>query len=306
MKKLVAILLTLAMLLGVCAMAEGRQLIMKDVVIAANGAVVMDLTGLEAVIDVAAEDGAAGLRLSINGNGNPLGTLAMAVLNEKEALLQVNANGYGVDLTSVQVDMSQVEEMVQQAMANMNSEKIGSVLENYDEIVTDGGVTTLDGVDYQTTLISISEEQMAELVTELPNFTPNANLDNLHASVNGAFYDGEASDIVELAIAFQIDEAAANITVHADHIVGGGENGGNLLMLDIAVEAEDQSFGATATFEAVSGVDGAWLPKELGGAPLLTVDDFSDAEGPVVADIISAGQMMVIGAMGIIAGNAAA
>ena len=302
MKKLLAILLCAVMLLSACALAEGRQITVKNVALTSNGTVALDLSALEAVIDVAAEGEAAGARLDITANGSSLGSVVAALVGQ-EALLQINAmtsSAYALDVSGL--DLSSVTSSVENVMAEDNGAAFDAVLAQLDGIVTDGGVTTLNGMDYQTTLISISEEQMAALIAAAAeqNASVAEQMDGMSVSLSGAYYDAEGSDIVDASMSFDYDGEQMEVGVYAEYTKG--EAGNDLLSLNLTVTADGESFGLNFDVVIANG-DSAWLPTSIGDAVLLSVDEAAAEDGPVMTDLQNLAQSVLLGAMTAISGQ---
>lgn len=297
MKKLFVILLSVMMLLSTCALAEGMQFTLKNVVLETNGEMVLDLTGLEAVAAIAATDGTVGGSLDIYGNGSNLGGVVLAAIG-RQALIQMNGgNSYVVDLP--EVDLSSVKDQIEDATDGKVD--VSELIAKFDGIATDGGVATVNGVEYQTTLIKVSEAQMAELLAKGSEVSDEVeDLEDIAASMEGAFYDGEGSDILDLTINMVANDRPVELSVNVEHTE---DSGAHLVALNLTGWVDDESFGISADVEITETAGESWLPTDIGGAVELSLDELADSDGPLAQDAMAMAQSIAMSALSVVFSN---
>lgn len=239
MKKLLAMLLAALMLISACAVAEeaaGGKLVIRDVVINL-GDETLDLSGVDLTLAMAGDGTQNGVNLVVEAAGASVLNAIAAFDAEKltlraDGISDVYALSYE-DLFNMFVEaaggaeeleafVSGFESGVSAGMSAADGEmpaEVAALVEHAAEIipnsVSDGGTTTIDGVEYTVIEIDISEEQMDVLLDDVAAIADVYAADNLkdsgydscaqlfdeqqlRASVNGAVYAGETDIIASI------------------------------------------------------------------------------------------------------------
>ena len=189
MKKLLAMLMAVLMLISACAMAEaasGGHLIIRDVEIDLGGGETLDLSGVDLTLALAGDDSQGALRVAVDAAGASV-LNAIAALGQEE--LTLRADGIS-DVYSIRYE--DLIAMIQEAAGDVDvSEAFKSgfdagfaagasgevpaevtalcehAVEIFSGALTPAGTETIDGVDYEVYDLAVSEEQMAVLVDDL-------------------------------------------------------------------------------------------------------------------------------------------
>ena len=239
MKKLLAMLLAALMLISACAVAEeaaGGKLVIRDVVINL-GDETLDLSGVDLTLAMAGDGTQNGVNLVVEAAGASVLNAIAAFDAEKltlraDGISDVYALSYE-DLFNMIVEaaggaeeleafVGGFESGVSAGMSAADGEmpaEVAALVEHAAEIipnsVSDGGTTTIDGVEYTVIEIDISEEQMDVLLDDVAAIADVYAADNLkdsgydscaqlfdeqqlRASVNGAVYAGETDIIASI------------------------------------------------------------------------------------------------------------
>ena len=205
MKKVLAMLLAVLMLISACAVAEsvGGQLIVRDALIDLGGGQELDLSGLDLILAVAANDEQAGLRLALEGAGQSA-LNAVAVIGME--MLTFHVDGLS-DVYSISYEdlMAMAEEFGGEIEAPAAFEAGFAVGASVDEMpaelaklvadaseifagsVTYVGTETIDGVEYEAVQISVGEEGMAVLLDDTVVFLDAYGQDGLEGSGYSSF-----------------------------------------------------------------------------------------------------------------------
>lgn len=322
MKKLLAVLLTVVMLLSACAMAEGIQVTVGNIVVCENGQALADLTGFDAMLTFAAEDGLGGVNAHFDLGGTELCNVLLAMIGQ-QVLLEANVSGsqvaaYYLDLNTLMgvlgqnIDLNMIQESIGEALAGDDSpiafpEELAAEL--LAGCISDGGVNQIGGVDYETTLVEISPEQMRtllEAVLEMLVANGNTSLEEaeealealesgeIELSLSGAIYTGSDSGIINMTL--YVDGEDVDDAVAVSFYLDGRESGDGLLFsvsLEAASGDESYSLDLDVSFEKLS--DTSWLPLDVDGAvDILTVEDL---ESELTESFMGVGQTILMGAV---------
>lgn len=281
MKKLLAMLLAVLMLISACAVAEetfGGKLVVRDMVISVDGESALDLSGVDLTLAMAGDDVQSALRLAVDAAGaNVLNAIA-AFDAEK---MTIRADGisdvYSLsyeDLIALieeavgDVDLSEAfmrgfETGVAVGSGAAEGEvpaEISALMEHATEIlpntISDGGTETIDGVEYAVMNIDISEEQMDLLLDDVAAIVDLYAADRLKD--NG--YDNCAQLFDEQQLRMSVDgevcmsdaEIVASINVNA---ITKDETEPETLNIYVDV-TEDAENGAVDVYGVFSEVDG--------------------------------------------------
>ena len=299
MKKILAVLLAMLMLISACAMAEeasGGQLIVRDVVIDMGEGGTLDLSGVDLKLALAGDEAQTALRLALDAAGASVLNV-IAAFDEEQLTLRADgiSDVYALsyeDLFNMIVEAAGGDEELEAFVGGFESgvsagmsaadgempAEVAALVEHAAEIipnsVSDGGTTTIDGVEYTVIEIDISEEQMDVLLDDVAAIADVYAADNLkdsgydscaqlfdeqqlRASVNGAVYAGETDIIASIdlnAITADMSEPET-VGVYAV-ITSDAENG--IVNVDAHFYTGDEDaredFGAlTATYAEIDG-----------------------------------------------------
>ena len=298
MKKLLAMLLAALMLISACAVAEeaaGGKLVIRDVVINL-GDETLDLSGIGLTLAMAGDEAQGALNLAVDAAGTSV-LNAIAAFDAEQLTLRADgiSDVYALsyeDLFNMIVEaaggaeeleafVGGFESGVSAGMSAADGEmpaEVAALVEHAAEIIpnsiSDGGTTTIDGVEYTVIEIDISEEQMDVLLDDVAAIADVYAADNLkesgydsyaqlfdeqqlRVSVNGAVYAGETDIIVSIdmdAITADMSEPET-VGVYAV-ITSDAENGVVDVDAHFYTGAEDarEDFGAlTASYVEMDG-----------------------------------------------------
>ena len=298
MKKLLAMLLAALMLITACAVAEeaaGGKLVIRDVVINL-GDETLDLSGIGLTLAMAGDEAQGALNLAVDAAGTSV-LNAIAAFDAEQLTLRADgiSDVYALsyeDLFNMIVEAAGGDEELEAFVGGFESgvsagmsaadgempAEVAALVEHATEIipnaVSDGGTTTIDGVEYAVIEIDISEEQMDVLLDDVAAIADVYAADNLkesgydsyaqlfdeqqlRVSVNGAVYAGETDIIVSIdmdAITADMSEPET-VGVYAV-ITSDAENGVVDVDAHFYTGAEDarEDFGAlTASYVEMDG-----------------------------------------------------
>ena len=330
MKKLLAILLSVAMLLSACAMAEGFEIGLSNVRLYENGEAIINLSNMAVVLAFAAEDDCGAVDLHFDLNGNVLCDVLLALVGQ-QILMEVNTaeglqGAYYLDLNTVRdmlgdyIDADMIQEAVTETLTGDESPVAGAagILGEYlDGCVIDGGVTEIDGVAYETMLIDISPEQMyalieavMQLLAETGSITLDevdemlAILDEGDIRIDGSILSGDETSMATLTLYMEPHDVN-DMSLTLGCYVQVNDIGNNSYMINVSLEAtaDDQNYGIDFDISALDTGDASWLPSGVGGAvDILAVDDIeAELEGTFAAF----GNAIIFGAMQALLSSAA-
>ena len=317
MKKLLAVLLAAVMLLSASALAESGRVTVKNIVVAADDQYVFDLTGFEAVIEGSVGDESAGLRVDFSANGS-LGGVVAALLGQ-QLLVQFNGAGsniYGMNLADFGIEnaMRSLESIQAAGTGAASAEIVATVSALFEGSVTDGGVTQIEGMDFDTALVEITEDQFDALFQMILEqaaaynsqaYTNDAAelLDKVAVSMSGAIYTNETVKVIDLTAFADMDEEGVQgaVNLYAVYVAEGAEDG-DLLSLAVTVFQGDQAIlGASADFEFAATSDTSWMQLDAGKAvdiqELIAAGEFESTlttEFARLSTVVSTGAMSVI------------
>lgn len=246
MKKLLAMLMAVLMLISACAMAEaasGGHLIIRDVEIDLGGGQTLDLSGVDLTLALAGDDSQGALRVAVDAAG---ASVLNAIASFGTEQLTLRADGIS-DVYSIRYEdlIAMIEEAAGDAdlsaafqsgfdagfAAGASGEvpaEVTALCEHAVEIfsgaLTPAGTEAINGVEYDVYDLTVSEEQMAVLVDDLVVLLDAYGQDglegsgydsyrqmfdeaNLRMSVDGKVNMGETNVIASIDVnAFAADE----------------------------------------------------------------------------------------------------
>ena len=195
MKKFVSVLLCIAMLLTVCAFAEGGELTISNVVVSL-GEEALDFSGIDLRLAAAAGETDGGLRIALGANGEVV-LSGLAVLNEQGVALAMDglSNTYTIsmaDLMAMMAEDPDFQQMMQlmQALDFTEQDLVELVaifetfMANVQASISDTGTEEINGETYQTYAVNFGEEGYDALFGGL------AALLDKHPALVGMIMDG--------------------------------------------------------------------------------------------------------------------
>ena len=281
MKKILALLLSVMMLLTACAVAEGadKHLVLSDIIVAA-GPETLDLTGLNIEFDVADE----GCRLHVDAAGQTYAEIILGLVSNTEAVLKMAglSSGaeavYGIDLSVLAANST---DLLGELTESLNPEDMAALLQAVQSgevsVVQNGANFSIEG-DYEALLANSIAEETAEFdeltcqvngntVTvpagEYAVTTVTLDNDTIIALLNMLYTDGEPTNAGD-----QLAALGAAVTVYAQACKGEHMN---TMELNIGLSTEDGDF--TLSIAVTELVDAEAYAIALG----LNLDDESYA-----------------------------
>lgn len=169
MKKLLSVLICIAMLMTGFAFAEGGKLTISNVSISDNEGNALDLSGIDLSLAAAGDDAGAGLRVAVGANGEDV-LSGVATLSEQGVVLKLDGmkNAYTVSFADVMM-MLMADPEFQQLMQLVSAldfteedlAELMAIMEQfelaYEASITDTGIQEIDGVAYETYAINFPE-----------------------------------------------------------------------------------------------------------------------------------------------------
>ena len=292
MKKILAILLSLTMLLSAFAVAEGGSLAVENVQVSSNGEMLIDLSGLALALAAAQSENGMGLRVALD-YGTDDADEAVAWISDTALALKASflSSAYYMELGSVmdalegEISEDSAEELIQ-TLSEEDAAAIAAIAQAVEEVgqagVTDAGEVEIDGVRYQAVDIDIDAEasgQVMDAVFALLDNHPELLEDSayesfsaLRAEVNpsvsvaGRVCTGENGAIVDLTFGFAVNMLPDGVTLnlYAKSEAGDAE-GDRKIHIVLTVDAMDENI-ALAMDVALAKDEGAWIPGQLGDA----------------------------------------
>ena len=325
MKKLLAILLAAVMLLSACALGEGAQIALRNIVLTEDGEAIADLSGFDAVLAFAMEGDIGGLGLHFDLNGTELAGAVLAMVGQ-QVLLEINSgsavSAYYLDLTELlgvlgaQINMQTLLESFTFTLGSedMDLGDFGTQMEAIlGECIADGGVTEISGEEYNVLLVDIEPEQMQALIEwamqmavesgsssieEVEEVMEALKEAQVEIGINGAVFTNDISCIIDLATRIDSPELDNPVIVTA-YIDGGADALGNYLTsVDLRAINDDESFGLSLDIGFEANIDTSWLPLSVDGAVnILSVEDLESELMGQLNNVASAVAMGVMIAM---------
>lgn len=228
MKKLLAVLLSVMLMVSACAFAEGMGVTVNNIQVDMGGGEVLDLSGLDLLLGYSGNETQGGAYIGLAGNGAEIIRANIAANEEKilanltglsdtysismeeiAALLQAS----GVDLSSLTQGgglagaMSQEDTM---ALMGIAMQAMGAVT----GCMSDGGMVDIEGASYACTKIALTEDTIGAILNSVAAFVdtkpevlaslgiPSATQflaeSGLKIGVEGELLLGEADSILDL------------------------------------------------------------------------------------------------------------
>ena len=231
MKKVLAVLLCALMMFTGSAMAVSQEITIGNFMIYSGEQVLLDLSGIELKLGLGENEEYAGIMAGLAANGETL-VEAVAALGAEEILLGMTglSDYYSINLQQV-MEMLQaeleasgmsMEDLMGELTAGVSAAQDTAVLENVMAVVenimttsmADGGTEEIEGVTYQVVTMTVTEEQMDELLKAIvaavdayaPEAADGTGYDSLveafeaggmYSSMEGAIYMGDTDVIAD-------------------------------------------------------------------------------------------------------------
>lgn len=207
MKKILSVLICVAMLLTGLAFAEGGELTISNLVITASDGSVLDLSGIGLKLAAAGDDAGAGVRVALTANGEDV-LSGVAALNEQGVVLSLDglSSTYTIPMEDIMVMVMEdpdFQEMMQLIAAMDFTEAdlaeliaiFETLMVNIEAGMTEVGTEEIDGVTYQHYELNYGEEVadafyrgFVDLLDKHPAFV-SLLLDGSGFSTMGEVYD---------------------------------------------------------------------------------------------------------------------
>ncbi len=313
MKKSLAILLALAMLLSTCAWAEGARLRLKDMQIYEDGEVTADLTGFCAELAAATiGEGDSGIRLYCSEDGRGLLNVTFGEADGETVF------GYGAGDGFEKCYRIPASVPLHDAIAGLNLTRRGdwSLVDALADVIPadcqrEGGVVDYGGEECEATMFEFSEDyvnSLLQFLSMLASFQPDvrkalnaAGFDslmdaigtaNLRLSILGELYRGANTDAVDLTVSARVQQYPLEVALCVEHAPVAN---GHVFGVSARIGAEGDDVAFTAEVEAVMDGDAAWLPLDVSGAEELN-SSLTDVSG-ILKEILQGkdGLMNVLG-----------
>lgn len=289
MKKFLAILMTLAMLLSVCAFAEGEgaEIILGDIRVFAGETALLDLSGLALRLGVYSDDENVGVQLAVDANDTE--ALALNVASESDGLLlgmsgvsDVYSLSYssiaqmsGLDLDAI-LNMEAVTEAITAEDMTALTELAGEIAEAFVAGTTDGGMQEADGETYHVTNVNVTEDQIQPLLEKavaiLDNYSyllEDSDIESFSElyteltpalSVNGAIYEQDDAVSVELVINASVLEGSEKGYLALNAAASESEEDRVDVYVELSVGTEEEDYTLAFNLGLVDENDGSWMP----------------------------------------------
>jgi len=231
MKKVLSILLCALMMFMGSAMAASQEITIGNVMFYSGDQVMLDLSGIELKLGLGENEEYAGVMAGLAANGETL-VEAVAALGAENILLGMTgiSDYYSINLQQV-MEMLQaeleasgmsMEDLMGELTAGVSAMQDTAALENIVTVVenimttsmADGGTEEIEGVTYQIVTMTVTEEQMDELLKAIvaavdayvPEAADGTGYDSLveafeaggmYSSMEGAIYMGDTDVIAD-------------------------------------------------------------------------------------------------------------
>lgn len=279
MKKILAMLLAVLMLISACAMAEGASgghLIVRDVVIDMGDGQTLDLSGVDLTLALASDDVQSALRLALDAAGASVlnviaafdaeqltlradGISDVYAISYEDLMAMIEEAAGDVDLSeSLQssLDAGVAVGMSDGEMPEELTTLIDHAAEIFPNAVSEAGTEEIDGVEYMVYDVDVSEERMDLLLDDLIVFLDAYGQDGLEDSG----YDSYRQMFDEANIRMTVDgtayvaETEIIVDINANAFEGDETEPATLnIYLDITDDVEN---GAVEVYGVLSEVDG--------------------------------------------------
>lgn len=328
MKKILAILMTLAMLLSACAFAENEnaEIVISDVVVLAGEMPVLDLTGLGLKIGAVTEP--LGLQLALSAADQEVAALNLGVAENGEQLLLSMTGVTGVYSLDADVIGQAIEDagVDVDAIANVDMNEVTSMISTEDQLalmslameaaavaqagVTAGGTETIDGVAYDVTKVEITAEQIkplmdkaVDIVDNYPELLAEAGIEDLAQtyaeispalSVSGTILDGEETGVIDFTVNGALysgteEEAGGYVNLYLEGKEAAEE--AVSLYLKATAGAGEESYALAFNLDCTTENDGAWVPASDAPIDLLAALEDEAQSQQLMLQAMSTGMM---------------
>lgn len=284
MKKPLAMLLILAMLLSACACAEGVRLSLTDMKVYENGTMSMDITGFCAEVAAATiGESDSGMRLYCSAEDQGVINFTIGETNGKGIIGYGAGDGFD---TSYQFPskMQLHDQILEFDLIGAGDWSFVDALRSAipEDCQTDGGNSPFNGENCAVTNFEMSEAYMD---TVIQNFARTANISeriqqqlqaagfdnlldavrasNMHLSLSGGLYKSANVDALDMNATLTVQQIPLDIQISVEHApVAEGH------VFDLYAQAGilNETIAASARLEAVMDGDVDWLPLDASNA----------------------------------------
>lgn len=328
MKKILAILMTLAMLLSVCACAEtdaafeGAEIVLGDIVVLAGETPILDLTGLDLILGVVTGETNA-LQLAVGAADQEVLALNMALADQKMLLGMTGVTGvYSVDFDaaaqSMGVDASAVNDLdvntVTEAISPEDQLALAALAVEAAALVQAGtaaaGTEEIDGVTYEVTTVEVTAEQIKPILEKavaiLDNYShllADSGIESFSqlyteiapaVDVSGAILTSETISAFDFTVNGAIYSGTeAEVGGYVNLYLEGAEAAENAtaMYVEATVGTGEESYTLAFDLDVVAENDGSWVPASDAPVDLLTALEDETQSQQLMLQAMSSGMM---------------
>ena len=306
MKKILSVLMSLVLLLSVCAFAEpveaeGAEIVLGDVILSEGTQPILDLSGLDLVFGVYAGE-TVGVQLALAAADQEALALNMALEGEQLLLNMTGVTGvYSLNIAELADSMG----IDAEAVANLDEEDLAAVIKPEDQMAlmallmecvtvvqagtTAAGTEEIDGVVYDVTTIEVAAGQIQPLIeklvgildhypellaeTDIESFTQLYEIIAPALAVSGAIYDGEDNAVIDFTLEGGIYSGTEEaLSGFANMYIAAGETEDDHVAMHIELSAGSGETSYTLAFklDIADENDGSWMPVSGGAVDLMT------------------------------------
>lgn len=278
MKKLVAVIMSLVMLLTACAFAEGSELVLNNIVLSLGDQGELDFSGIDLRLGVGENESFAGVNLAVDANGqNALNGVAALSGEQLVLILEGLSDIYAVDLASI---MEQAGgEAVQDAFSNGFSAGFEAGTQVSEEDMAeleaaleawlaelDASLTAVETETGESYTFAVSEEGNKALILAVMDVVDKTEAGAEFAAENGAesmraLWENLGA---EIALEGMIDQYEGMIGLNANAILTAEGETATLNLMGSLAEIVDEASGVsgiefTGMLSAIEGEESAEL-----------------------------------------------
>ena len=305
MKKILAILLSLVMLLSACAFAEneGAEIVLGDIVVLEGETPILDLTGLDLILGVVTGE-TNGMQLALGAADNEVLALNIALAGEQLLLGMTGVSGvYSLDIAEA------AESVGIDANLTLNVNEVTEAIKPEDQLAlmallteaaalvqagtTDAGTQEVEGVTYEVTSVEITAGQLKPLLEKavvildnysymledsgVESFTQLYEALTPALAVSGVILDGENSGVIDFMINGSLysgteTETSGYVNLYLE---GAEVNDDQVAMyVEATIGTGEDSYTLAFNLDVTDENDGSWMPAS--DAPVDLIETLQD------------------------------
>lgn len=289
MKRILALLMALALLMSACACAEGVRLSVTDMKVYENDEMSMDLTGFCAELAAATiGEGDSGMRLYCSADGQGLINFTLGEAEGKGVIGYGEGDGFS-KCYRFPSPLSLHDQILELDLSGTEDWSLVDALRGVipSSFLEYGGTTRFNGEDCTVMDFEISTQSMdmllqlfamtAEIQPSLRQKLQAAGFDslldalnaaNLHLSLSGGLYEGADFDALDVNASVTVQQIPFDIELSVEHRPAAE---GHSFDLYAQIGLDGETVSATAHLAAVMDDDAYWLPLDISGAEELNL-----------------------------------